>query len=190
MTLAGTVLTLGDGGPAPGLPATSLVQLGDETARDGIFNIDTPVDHQRWDRIVIHHSGMPAGDADSLHRAHVARGLQGLGYHFVIGNGAGIDDGSIQMGYRWTEQLPGAHAAGESAADVNQHAIAVCLIGNGDRRPFTHLQLRQTQRLVRKLQQEFSIPSARVLLARDVMPEGTSPGRFFPIAQFADSLRD
>ena len=59
---------------------------------------------------MIHHSAGSSGSAAQFHCYHLSKGRQGLGYHFVIGNGAKTGDGEIEVGFRWTEQIAGAHA--------------------------------------------------------------------------------
>ena len=65
---------------------------------------------------MIHQSGSAYGKPSTIEAEHVAQNLRGLGHHFVIGNGSGMDDGEVHVGYRWLDQLPGAHAAGTEAA--------------------------------------------------------------------------
>ena len=180
---------VGGAGPGP-LAAASIGMLGDRPAEDPVFRIDAALDKERWTGIVIHDSGEPAGEPDSLHRLHISRGLQGLGYHFVIGNGNGLGDGVIHVGYRWNQQLPGAHVPGEAGEHHNRHSIAICLIGNGDRRPFTDAQMAQLVGLVQRLQQRLGIPADRVQLQSDLVPGVSSPGRFFSSALLSEQLLD
>ncbi len=170
------------------LASLEAVASPDAQASDAIFQTSVPLDRERWTGIVIHHLGEPAGDADSVARKHLAMGLNGLGYHFLIGNGNGLGDGVIHVGYRWTEQLPGAHVQGSQGAQHNQHSIAICLIGNGDRRPFTDRQIEQLDRLVQRLQGELGISSRNVHLHRDRFAGTVSPGRLFPEARFEQQL--
>jgi hypothetical protein len=147
---------------------------------------DAAVDRGRWRAIVIHDSGTPAGDLRSIERRHQQAGLAGLGFHFVVGNGQGMDDGAIAVGPRWERQLAGAHAArgwrtppgaGTSAsldaAALNQSAIAVCLVGRADRRPFTDRQCREARALVRRLQEEFAIPDGAVFMSCELRNDRT-----------------
>lgn len=148
------------------------------------------LDRRRWTAIVIHHSGTPGGDAASLERRHLQEGLTGLGYHFIIGNGQGLDDGQVVVGYRWDRQLAGAHvalSAGERAAFLNEHSVAICLIGNGERRPFTDRQIRELAELVRQLQATLGIPAREVHL-HSTLSGVPSPGRFFPAAELSSSI--
>jgi N-acetyl-anhydromuramyl-L-alanine amidase AmpD len=174
-----------------GFLLTSIDTLGKSGASaDPLFQIAAPLDRSRWTGIVIHHSGEPAGDADSLARRHVHSGYQGLGHHFLIGNGNGLGDGVIHVGYRWNEQLPGAHVGGAAGLHHNQHSISICLIGNGDRREFTDRQIAQLANLVQRLQAEMEIPARRVHLHRDLSPQTSSPGKFFPAARMQEQLLD
>lgn len=191
MTLVTGILALGQSGSRSGFVAASVTTFGGGQNADGldaVFQIEAPLDRQRWDGIVIHHLGEPAGDAEYIHRLHTSYGYQGLGYHFVIGNGNGMGDGVIHVGYRWNEQLPGAHVMGPAGREHNQHSIGICLVGNGDRRAFTDNQLRQLVLLVRALQRELSIPADHVYLHRDLARGTNSPGRMFPAAELREQL--
>jgi len=188
MTIGTGLLALSDGRMSSGFVAASPGWVSDTpTTNDPITNTREPVVPGKWTGILIHHSDQPAGDAQSLHRQHQSWGLNGLGYHFVIGNGNGMGDGVIHVGYRWTEQLDGAHAA-RGADEHNLHSIGICLIGNGDRRPFTDRQMRQLVNLVQRLQREYDIPASAVKLHREVAEGVTSPGRFFAAGQFREQL--
>jgi hypothetical protein len=200
MALACGVLVLGDAeGPRP-IAAMSVVGL--DAATEGIVPREAPLDRARWNSIVIHHSGTPAGDAGSIARMHASAGLDGLGYHFVIGNGQGLPDGYVEAGPRWHRQQPGAHVAAPDlratgvaqvanhaarADELNLHGIAICLIGNGERRPFTDRQLHELGALVRRMQASLGIPAERVFLHSDVAG-AAGPGRFFPVSSFEDSI--
>jgi N-acetyl-anhydromuramyl-L-alanine amidase AmpD len=181
--MATGLLALGDRRPGPGFPAAHASFLADTHTRDPIFQTDVPLDRSRWRSIVIHHSGEPAGDAESIRRLHLGHGARTMGYHFLIGNGNGMGNGVIHVGERWITQAPGWHAVGPYADFYNRHAIAICLIGNGDRRPFTDRQITQVISLIRRLQRQLSIPPSAVRLHRDIAPDLTgSPGAHFPTA--------
>lgn len=162
--------------PEPPLAAVSPTPVAHGA---GVLPRTAPLDARRWRAIVIHESGTPAGDMASIERRHWEAGRAGLGYHFVVGNGQGMEDGLVGIGYRWDRQLPGAHAPAAwraSARDgtldgtgLNEAAIAICVIGNIDRRPLSDRQRRETQRLVRALQVECAIPDSAVHFARDLV---------------------
>lgn len=186
MTLLGVV-----GGDRPGgyLIATNLGSIS-ETAQDPLLAALAPGAPERWDGIVIHHLGLPAGDAERVHRMHVEYGYQGLGYHFLVGNGNGLGDGIIHVGYRWNDQLAGAHVA-QVVPDnqrFNARTVGICLVGNGNRRPFSDDQMRSLVVLVRNLQEVLGISGDQVHLHRDLASELTSPGEYFPAARFREQL--
>lgn len=182
------VLALGDDRSAGGYVATSLTVVGSGAGgADPVFDIDAPVDRRRWSGIVIHHLGVPAGDPQSVHRQHRSFGYQGLGYHFLIGNGNGLGDGVVHVGYRWNRQLPGAHTVGPDSEHHNERSIGICLVGNGDLQPFTDRQMVHLSVLVRRLCDELDLPLDAVRLHRDVASAVSSPGRYFPEDRF---LRD
>lgn len=187
MTLAAGVL-LALNGDLRGVPiAASLTGDSNSSASSA------PLDHARWKAIVIHHSGSPGGSPESLDRLHRSWGFASLGYHFVIGNGIDFGDGAIQAGPRWNRQEPGAHVAARAAGTqpdatwFNEHAIGICLIGNGERRSFTDSQITRLGELVADLQREFGIPDNQVFLHSD-LADVASPGRFFPVAAFESAL--
>lgn len=208
MTAVGGVLLLLDH-PAPHqiLAATTPGIRGTNAPRpDCVLPTAAPLERERWNAIVVHHSGLPAGDAASIERHQQGAGITGLGYHFVIGNGHGAGDGEIHVGYRWNRQLPGAHVAEQpldhekhdsgartvnlrntSAGEMNEHAVGICLVGNGDRSPFTPRQIREVIALVRALQRELGIPATEVYLHRDISAV-SSPGERFPVAEFESQL--
>ncbi len=196
MTAVVGLLALSDPQPQQqGFLATNLAAVGptDTKATDPLFQTVAPLARDRWKSIVIHHLGSPGGDVDSIHRRHLSYGYQGMGYHFVIGNGNGMGDGVVHAGYRWNDQLPGVHTIGDNADFHNEHSIAICLVGNGDRRPFTDRQMTHLISLVQRLQRELDIPASQVHLHRDVAvgvsPQETGPGTFFSRAQLEEQLR-
>ena len=75
----------------------------------------------------------------------------------------------------------------EMADQLNRHGIAICLVGNGDRRPFTDRQIHEAASLVRRLQRELGIPADRVFLHSDVAGV-SSPGRYFQAAAFESQI--
>jgi hypothetical protein len=174
--------------PRPGFLLTAVDVIGQQPETDAVFQTRRPLDRQRWNSIVIHHSGQPSGDSDSIARDQMAAGLKGLGYHFLIGNGNGLGDGIVHVGYRWIDQLPGAHVTGPNQDQYNERSIAICLVGNGDRRPFTDRQVTRLVSLVQRLQGQLGIPAHNVYLHRDLSRATDSPGRYFPTAWLQEQL--
>lgn len=179
MTFAGGALLLGDDWRV--LPAVNVA-----TAESGRATMPAS---GRWQAIVVHHSGTAAGTAEDISRQHREWGFPSLGYHFVIGNGNGEQDGVVIHGPRWSTQEGGAHVADRApgatpdAAWFNQNAIGICLIGNGERRPFTDAQVEALVALVNDLQRACGIPDSAVFMHSDLV-EVASPGRWFPRSQF------
>ncbi|MBX9738062.1 MAG: peptidoglycan recognition protein family protein [Phycisphaerales bacterium] len=188
MTCVGGLLVMMDRSPAPragGISLTPLVAAGTTSSIDSIFDAAPSAKPGRWNSIVIHHSGQLAGGPISLETAHRAQGLKGLGHHFVIGNGRGseMSDGELHLGFRWIDQLPGAHAVGPKGDYYNQNALSICLVGDGNRQRFTKAQLARLNQLVEALRVKLAIPADRVLLSSDISSV-KSPGSLFPEAQF------
>ncbi|MFG0330665.1 MAG: peptidoglycan recognition family protein [Phycisphaerales bacterium] len=189
MTIVGGLLVLSDTAPAPHVGAGYGAMDASMSVRtmDSIFDTTSSLNHERWTEIIVYESGSPRGDAETLAREAQARGLRGLGYHFIIGNGNGLGDGDLHVGYRWNEQLPGAHFAGPQSAEHNAHAIGVCMIGNGETREFTSRQRQRLVTLVAALQQEFGIPRDSVRLYRQFVDQ-PNPGRYFSEDEFYEQL--
>lgn len=192
MTLVGGLLVALTESPAIGAGSgrtlSPLTTTASISPLEPIFRTRAPLEADRWGWIVIDHSGSPLGGAGEIDAAHRAMGLTGLAHHFVIGNGTGMGDGEIHVGYRWLDQLPGAHVAGPKGDELNPSAIGVCLIGDGDRRGFTDEQLRRAAQLVAEIASREGIPADRIVLHGDLV-DGAGPGRLFPIATFRERVR-
>jgi N-acetyl-anhydromuramyl-L-alanine amidase AmpD len=127
--------------------------------------------------IVIHHSATHGGSAAAFERTHRTR-LGGLAYHFVIGNGSGAADGTIETGYRWRDQIPGPHTKNQ---ELNLESIAICLVGDFEKEAPTKKQMASLLQLLEKLCREGQIPAERIRSHREVDPETLCPGRGLPI---------
>lgn len=193
MTVVGGTLLLLDGRPVPRVDGMSLSPLAATSwgaapsAIDPIATTRKPLDTHRWQAIVIHHSGSVVGTPASIEADHQARNLRGLGHHFIIGNGQGMENGQLHIGYRWLDQLPGAHATGPQGEAYNLHAISICLVGDGNRRSFTPEQLQRLQTLIATLRAKLEIPADRVVLHSEIAPVD-DPGRLFPTAEVRTQL--
>ncbi len=181
MTLTSALLLVLQPRPIAPVGNLSLAVLESERqGLDAIYRIEADPARTGWRSIVVHHSGQSMGNAQMLGKLHQELGYGGLGWHFVIGNGDGANDGLIETGYRWTQQIDSVYIP---------RAISICLIGNGDRKPPTRNQVEQLVRLVHSLQRKLSIPAHRVYLHSD-LADTTSPGRLFPMARLHEALID
>lgn len=135
----------------------------------------------RWTHLVIHHSGIEAGNAKAYDGAHRRRGMEnGLAYHFVIGNGRDSGDGQIEVGPRWHRQIYGGHVRSQA---MNEHGIGICLVGNFETRTPGARQLASLHALLNHLRADGLPGSAvpKVTVHRWVDRNHTvCPGRRFP----------
>ncbi len=138
---------------------------------------------REWRYLVIHHTASSAGSVESIHEAHLGRGWQGIGYHFLIGNGNGMGDGEIEPTFRWREQLHGAHAGKD---EYNQHGIGICLVGNFQDSHPSAAQLTAVKQLVATLKAEYGLASSQVIAHKDVKATAC-PGKNFPLADISRS---
>jgi LysM repeat protein len=154
-----------------------------QTVRNAIAN--AKVRPGRWKYIVLHHSGTENGNIKGMDEYHRTRRHMenGLAYHFVIGNGKGMEDGSVGVGRRWTKQINGGHLASES---LNEIAIGICLVGNFDKAGPTKKQVASLEALLRALRDRCDLPASAVKTHQQINPVFTRcPGRHFPGADFA-----
>jgi N-acetyl-anhydromuramyl-L-alanine amidase AmpD len=190
MTLGCGLLLALESNPVPrsdGLALPPLVAAAPSNSIEAIFRTRSTLEPGRWQAIVVHHSGQTSGSPATISREHEARNLRGLGHHFVIGNGSGMDDGELHVGYRWLDQLPGAHAAGPNGDWYNLNAISICLVGDGNRRPFSDAQMARLNQLIEALARELKIPRSAIVLHSDIAP-ASDPGVLFSAARFQQSL--
>lgn len=124
---------------------------------------------------------------EAIHRVHSQRRdnegkpWRGIGYHFVIGNGHGMQDGEVAPTFRWQEQIEGAHAGHPL---FNEFGIGICLIGNFEDESPTPAQLRALERLLGFLQNEFTISRDRVA-GHGQIKSTECPGEHFPLKKFS-----
>ncbi|MCF6159276.1 MAG: N-acetylmuramoyl-L-alanine amidase [wastewater metagenome] len=130
-----------------------------------------------WKYIVIHHSATSSGSAASFDKSHRNKGWEnGLGYHFVIGNGNGSADGQIEIGNRWVNQIDGAHAG---VKEYNHYGIGVCLVGNFNESHPTPAQMNSLSVLIEYLQERCNISSANIITHK-YFRDTECPGKNFP----------
>ncbi len=129
---------------------------------------------KRVKRIIVHHSESDFGSAKQFHDWHLAKGWAGVGYHFVIGNGNGADDGEIQIGRLALYQ--GAHCRGQ-----NSDSIGICLVGSFTSRHPSEKQLAALEHLIATLCDAYKLdPNGEAVITghRD-WNETSCPGDMF-----------
>lgn len=145
---------------------------------------------RNWKYIVLHHTASSRGSVESIHQSHLRRKDSsgnpwlGIGYHFVIGNGEGMEDGAVEPTFRWKQQLHGAHAG---SLDFNQRGIGIALIGNFDKSPPTARQLKSIQRLLQVLTERYGVQPEDVVGHGEVKST-RCPGQHFPLPEIRRGL--
>ncbi|WP_459555366.1 peptidoglycan recognition protein family protein [Lacunimicrobium album] len=149
-----------------------------------------PVQERAWKHLVIHHTATETGSVEMIHKLHQQRKdasgnpWKGIGYHFVIGNGHGMDDGQIESTFRWEEQIQGAHAGN---TEYNERGIGICLVGNFEKQPPTEKQLESLLSLMEALSKRYAIPTEKIVGHRDVKPTAC-PGKLFPWEKISTAM--
>ncbi len=164
--------------PGRRLPAAIQAALDSARVRPG-----------RWKHLVIHHSATNEGSGAGMDRYHreERRMENGLAYHFVVGNGNGMTDGSIFVGRRWNEQLAGGHVV---SPELNEKSIGICLVGDFEKRPPTRRQMASLEALCRALLRRAALDHSAVTTHRHIHPGHTlCPGRHFPAEHLRQALR-
>lgn len=86
----------------------------------------------RWNYIVIHHSAGSYGNIKHLQDIHERRQsrepIHAISYHYIIGNGNGMEDGKVESDLRKKHNLWGVHVSGNNW-DRNLRGLGICLIG-------------------------------------------------------------
>jgi len=138
-----------------------------------------PASH--WQYITLHHSATHEGNAAVFDRNHRHRGMGGLFYHFVIGNGTYSGDGEIEVGWRWRRQK-----------EVNRpRDIQICLVGNFDNEQVSPAQFDAMVKLVSVLRQQYNIPICNIRRHKDIQGKITHcPGANFPFERLISELRN
>lgn len=135
----------------------------------------------RWQYIVGHHSATENGNAASYDRFHREERnmVNGLAYHFVIGNGRDSGRGQIEIGDRWMRQIQGGHVRNHQ---VNLAGIGICLVGNFENRTPHPEQLEAFVQLMNYLRNSvLSGQQVTFAVHREIDGGRTiCPGRHFP----------
>ncbi len=129
-----------------------------------------------WRWIVIHHSDTEVGGLAAIDKMHKAKGWDGVGYDFVIGNGTDTADGTVEPTFRWREQIIGAHAKTLDNR-FNEYGIGICLVGNMMDHPPTAKQLAAVEKLTGYLMATYHIAPDHILGHGSTKPTDC-PGRY------------
>ncbi len=170
-----------------GVTLSPLMSFSGTTGVEAVFQTQAPLNEDHWNSIVIVHSGSSKGSAASIEAQHRAVGYDGLGFHFLVGNGTGMGQGEIHVGQRWLDQRDGADLAGTGTGVSSRGMIEICIVGDGNRKAFSEEQLHRLAQLVSVLSEKFSISSDKIYLHKDIAGT-TSPGQYFPRAAFEAQL--
>ncbi len=122
--------------------------------------------------VIIHCAATPNGrphTAKEIHQWHLARGWDGIGYHWVIGV-----NGELEAGR--PEYWMGSHAKG-----YNKDSVGICLIGTDS---FSREQWWTLEALVKRLQNRY--PDVKILGHNEVSTK-TCPG--FDVQQWLRGIR-
>lgn len=133
----------------------------------------------RWQNITLHHSATEEGNAEAFDTNHRNRGMGGLAYHFVIGNGTGSGDGEIEVGWRWRRQV-----------ETNRRRdIQICLVGDFNKQEVSAAQFNSLLQLIRALKSQYDIAALRIRRHKDVPRAITEcPGKNFPFRQIKQAI--
>jgi hypothetical protein len=139
-------------------------------------------DRSKWNGIIVHHTATDTGSASIIDRIHRNRGFDGLGYDFIINSGNGNPDGLVEVGYRWKQQLTGAHCHSRIRNDNywNKHSIGIALVGNFEETRPTDRQYESLAELITFLKSRYTISESNILGHKQVPGCNTKcPGKNF-----------
>ena len=146
----------------------------------------------RWKYIVIHHSAGDFGNIEFLQQVHRERQskdpIDAIPYHYIIGNGNGLELGEVASDWRKKHDIWGAHVSGRNS-DRNFRGIGICLIGNYEVNQVPKAQYDALVALTRKLMSDYSIGVHNVSGHGHTKGEYTKcPGKNFPMSKFLSDI--
>ncbi len=145
-----------------------------------------------WTTIIIHHSATRRDTTASIDSAHRARGWDGVGYHFVIGNGRNMPEGQIDPTFRWVQQREGAHAgSGLLSKPLNEVSIGICLVGNfAEDQPGAYQEMRLAELCAVLIRHLPGLTPASIIGHRDVPGKQTlCPGKHLDVERIRFLVR-
>lgn len=147
MTVGGVVLmTLDNHEPARG--AYSLASYLRLDSVEEVTLHSMKAQKAAWDGIEIFYSHTNQGDLAQL------RGQGLTGFHFLVCNGNGAEDGQIEYTQNWANQN---YIAGSDGV------IRICVIADRKSSPATGSQLKRISALIESLSQSFSVSPDKIL---------------------------
>jgi hypothetical protein len=146
----------------------------------------------RWKYIVIHHSAGNFGTIEFLQQVHRDRQagdpIDAIPYHFVIGNGNGLQLGEIASDWRQDLDIWGTHVSANNMSR-NFLGIGICLIGNFEEKGVPEKQFGALVALTKDLMARHSILARNVVFHGKIEGESTKcPGRNFPFDKFTEAI--
>ena len=184
--------------PPPGPPS----QSGIIPSPGGIPNEWTPaggIKRGMWKQIVVHHAASERATPQTMNTWHLKRGWEnGLGYHFVIGNGVNYPDGKVYVGPRWKRQQVGAHCksgAGRffgifrDSGYFNEHGIGICLIGDFEKSRPTAKQMESLAKLTAFLCDEAGVSPDAIHGHGEITGKTQCPGKNFSMAAIRRAVK-
>jgi len=146
MTVGGVVLMMLDNH----VPARGAYSLASYLRLDPIQKVTLDAiqsDRSGWTGIEVFYSGTSQGNLQEMFS--VGR----TGYHFLVCNSNGAEDGQIEFTPSWASQ--------KSVAAMNG-IIRICVIANHDTSPATGSQFKRTSALIDSLTRSFNIAPEKV----------------------------
>lgn len=142
----------------------------------------------RWSHIVIHHSGSAVDTLKSMNESHLQKKWDGIGYHFVIGNGVRTIDGKVEETFRYRQLKDGAHTLTPDMF-YNKNALGICLVGNFNETLPTEKQMTSLKNLLLTLKNKYGILNKNILIHREAKAT-ECPGKNFPIEEIRTWLEE
>lgn len=181
------------GGPQAASATTGSEDVASRNAAVLAGLADPGVALRTWRWIVVHHTAAEFATLpgiDRYHRTHFGDPL-GAEYHFIINNGkkdrANLPIGLIEPA-RWRFQEPAWHLF---KPDNAPQSIAICLVGNFEKRALPAEMLGPLTELTRGLMKLCGIPREQVSTHRVVDEKMTQcPGKLFPREAFLAALAE
>jgi N-acetylmuramoyl-L-alanine amidase len=148
----------------------------------------------RWQYIVIHHSAGNYGNIEHLQDIHDQRQsndpIHAISYHYIIGNGNGMEDGKVESDIRKKLNIWGVHVS-KNNWDRNFRGLGICIIGNLDKKEMTSKQYESLIELTLSLMEAYNIDIDNVGFHGKMQGESTKcPGKFFPYKKFKADIED